>query len=215
MPYIEGHFDNECDGHSSEDHSGMNHQPVVMWCLSNYQHEMSHMVLVPPWHRGTPAVNSRLGVLRGLSFNSPCLHFRLFASLLFSQVSVPCLLPSLSWWQRCLCSIFRFRNVTATLCRYARICTDIHSFLSEWNVLSSHLFLWLVSFKFGSCLLFLSFPYLTPSDVLFPIPEQSPPSTTCFPDFSTSKPWEIFPSSFPITVTKSFIFPHSILLSCA
>lgn len=137
MPYIEGHFDNECDDHSSEDHSGMNHQPVVMWCLSNYQHEMSHMVLVPPWQRGTPAVNSRLGVLRGLSFNSPCLHFRLFASLLFSQMSVPCLLPSLSWWQRCLCSIFRFRNVTATLCRYARICTDIHSFLSEWNVLSS------------------------------------------------------------------------------
>lgn len=112
-----------------------------LWCLSNYQHEMSHVVLVPPWHRGTPAVNSRLGVLKGLSFNSPSLHFRLFASPLFSQMSVPCLLPSLSWWQWCLCSIFRFSNVTATLCRYARICTDIRSFFSEWNVLSSHLFL--------------------------------------------------------------------------
>lgn len=130
-------------------------------------------------------------------------------------MSAPCLLPSRSWWQWCLSSIFRFSNVTATLHRYARICTDIRSFFSEWNVLSSHLFLWLVSFKFGTSLLFLSFPYLTPSEVLFPIPEQSLPPSTCFLDFSTSKSWKIFPSSYPITVIKSLIFPHSIVLNCS
>lgn len=38
---------------------------------------------------------------------------------------------------------------------------------------------------------------------------------TCFPDFSPFESWEIFPSSFPITVTKSIIFPHSIVLHCS
>lgn len=129
-------------------------------------------------------------------------------------MSLPCLLPSLSWWQWCLLSSSRLSNVTATLRRYARICTDIRSFLSEWNVRSSHLFLRLVPFKFGTCLPFLSFPYLAPFDVLFPIPDQSPsPTTSYFPAFSIFKSWETFPSSVPTTVTKILISPYSTLSS--
>lgn len=136
-------------------------------------------------------------------------------SLPFPPTSLPSFLPSLSRQQCCQRSSSRLSNAIAVLCRFARICTDICSFSSEWNVLSSHLFLWLVPFKFGTSHLFLfplsySFWRAVPNTWTVKMTQPSP-----FPAFqflSPEKPSPILSQSLPLRLHLFLLYCLKLLL---
>lgn len=99
---------------------------------------------------------------------NPFLHFRLFASTLSPSSSLRCPCPaSYHLFSGGSDAYFQARGLVMLLPR----CADMPEFALPFN--------------FGTCLLFLSFPYLAPSHVLFAVPEQSPsPTTSNFPAFS-------------------------------